>query len=275
MAEEGLLAPARGARSPPAAPRAAPPGSTGGWGAGARVRQWGATTTRGRPTSRGVVPDSTAKSRATSSTQRPIGPGLSWLALIGTTWVAGTAPTVGFSPTTPLTDAGQTIDPSVSVPTASGVSPAARAQGLATSPPVADQPLVERAERMLAHWLRLVLAMTTAPAARSRATSGASREGRPMRAVEPAVPASPSASTLSLTTTGTPCSTPSAAPRARSSSRALATARASGATDAMARSATGVAGPSIASMRSSSVETSSSELSWPPSSWARVSATDR
>src|SRR5271169_2731201 len=119
-----------------------------------------------------------------------MGPGLSWLALIGTTPTVGTLPTVGLRPATPLTDAGHTIDPSVSVPTANGASPAAsaapdpddeppadrsRAHGLATSPPVAEKPLDERRERMLAHWLRLVLARTTAPATRSRVTNGASR----------------------------------------------------------------------------------------------------
>jgi len=34
-------------------------------------------------------------------------------------------PTVGFSPTRPQIDAGETIEPSVSVPTPSGASPAA------------------------------------------------------------------------------------------------------------------------------------------------------
>ena len=101
-----------------------------------------------------------------------MGPGLSWLALMGTTPPVGTAPTVGLSPTTPLTDAGQTMEPSVSVPTARGTSPAATAapdpddeppalrssaHGFPTSPPVADHPLVERSERMLAHSDRLVL----------------------------------------------------------------------------------------------------------------------
>ena len=83
------------------------------------------------------------------------------------TRVVGTAPTVGLRPMTPFMDAGDTIDPSVSVPTASGARPAAiaaapdpddeppaersSAHGLATSPPVAEYPLVERGERMLAH----------------------------------------------------------------------------------------------------------------------------
>src|SRR5664280_2576465 len=150
---------------------------------------------------------------------------------MGTTPRTGTAPTVGLSPTTPFTEAGHTMDPSVSVPTASGTSPAAtaapdpeddppalrsRAHGLATSPPVADQPLVDRSERMLAHSDRLVEASTTAPASRSRPTSGASRAGRPRSDAEPAAPGSPVTSMLSFTITGTPCNGPRDAPRSRS-----------------------------------------------------------
>jgi hypothetical protein len=41
-----------------------------------------------------------------------MGPGLSWLVLMGTTYWVATLPTVGLSPTTPLTEAGQTIEPS-------------------------------------------------------------------------------------------------------------------------------------------------------------------
>ena len=67
-------------------------------------------------------------------------------------------PTVGLIPTQPFRDAGQIIDPSVSEPIAHCVRPALTAapdpdeeppallkcfQGLAVSPPTADQPLVE------------------------------------------------------------------------------------------------------------------------------------
>jgi hypothetical protein len=38
-----------------------------------------------------------------------------------------TSPTVGFRPTMPLIEAGQTIEPSVSVPTAAAARPAATA----------------------------------------------------------------------------------------------------------------------------------------------------
>ena len=43
---------------------------------------------------------------------------MSWLWDIGTMPLRLTSPTVGFRPTMPLMDAGLTIDPSVSVPTA-------------------------------------------------------------------------------------------------------------------------------------------------------------
>ena len=62
-----------------------------------------------------------------SATERPMGPGESWLADNGMTPSVDTRPTVGLSPTQPLREAGQTIEPSVSVPTASGASPAATA----------------------------------------------------------------------------------------------------------------------------------------------------
>ena len=50
-------------------------------------------------------------------------------------WVRETRPTVGLNPTTPLTDAGQVIDPSVSVPMATGVSPSATAAPLPDDDP--------------------------------------------------------------------------------------------------------------------------------------------
>ena len=96
-----------------------------------------------------------------------------------------TRPLVGLMPTTPQALAGQTIEPSVSVPTASGASPAATpaadpeldpdgfrssAYGFAVWPPRVDQPLVEYADRKFAHSDRFALPMITAPAARSRWT---------------------------------------------------------------------------------------------------------
>ena len=101
-----------------------------------------------------------------------------------------TSPTVGLKPTIPFTAAGQVIDPSVSVPIAAGAMPAATATplpveepqpfrssacGLRVCPPIALQPEIESLDRIFAHSERLVLPRITAPAARSRATIGASR----------------------------------------------------------------------------------------------------
>ena len=94
-----------------------------------------------------------------------------------------TSPLVGLRPTIPQALAGQTIEPSVSVPTATGASAAATpaaepeldpdglrssAYGLAVWPPSVDQPLVEWVDRKFAHSDRFALPMMTAPAARSR-----------------------------------------------------------------------------------------------------------
>src|SRR6266542_2761971 len=58
---------------------------------------------------------------AASATVRPWGPTVSWVCEIGTTPARLVSPTVGLIPTTPSIVAGQTIEPSVSVP-----SPAAQ-----------------------------------------------------------------------------------------------------------------------------------------------------
>ena len=128
--------------------------------------------------------------KAASRTLAVIGPAVSWLWLIGTMCVRLTSPTVGLRPTMPLAAAGQVIEPSVSVPIAMRTSPAATAaplplelphglrssaQGLWVWPPTALQPEIEWFERMFAHSVRLVLPRMTAPAARSRVISGASR----------------------------------------------------------------------------------------------------
>jgi hypothetical protein len=101
-----------------------------------------------------------------------------------------TRPTVGLKPTMPFTAAGQVIEPSVSVPIAAGTMPAATAAplpvldpqalrfsacGLRVWPPTALQPEMESLSRILAHSERLAFPTITAPAALSRATSGASR----------------------------------------------------------------------------------------------------
>src|SRR5258708_20830066 len=107
------------------------------------------------------------------------------------TWLI--SPTPGLMPTTPLADDGQTIEPSVSVPTATGTRPAATATadpleepqgersgtcGLRHCRPRPLQPLADRLERKLAHSLRFVLPSRSIPAARRRATSGASAGAR-------------------------------------------------------------------------------------------------
>ena len=66
------------------------------------------------------------------------GPGESCDAEIGTTPSVETLPTVGLIPTQPLNAAGQEIDPSVSVPMANRVMPAATAAPLPELDPPAD-----------------------------------------------------------------------------------------------------------------------------------------
>src|ERR1700742_1448612 len=121
---------------------------------------------------------------------------------MGTMPVRLPSPSVGLMPTTPQALAGATIEPSVSVPSASGASPAATAAadperdpdgvrlsayGVAVCPPRVDQPLVEWVERKLAHSDRFALPRITAPAARSRATRKAWPGSAASRAGEPAV----------------------------------------------------------------------------------------
>src|SRR5215213_4307745 len=136
-----------------------------------------------------------------------------------------TRPSVGLIPKTELTDAGQKIEPSVSVPTATAARLAAmatadpelepqgetgRTYGLRHCPPRALQPLEECGERKLAHSLMFVLPSSTAPASRSCWTTKASCRGRElMRTRDPAVVSIWSAvSMLSLSKTGIPCKCP-------------------------------------------------------------------
>ncbi len=82
-------------------------------------------------------------------------------------------------PTTPHALAGETIEPSVSVPTASGASPAATATadpeldpdglrplpcGLTAWPPSVLSPLLDGLDRKFAHSDRFAFPSTTAPA---------------------------------------------------------------------------------------------------------------
>src|SRR5215211_8555988 len=108
---------------------------------------------------------------------------------MGITPVRLTRPSVGLIPTTELTEAGQTIEPSVSVPTATAAKLAAtataepelephgetsRTYGLRHWPPRALHPLEECGERKLAHSLMFVLPRSRAPASRSCVTTKAS-----------------------------------------------------------------------------------------------------
>ncbi|MNC57020.1 hypothetical protein D3C75_1066510 [compost metagenome] len=77
----------------------------------------------------------TLRTIAASSTVVAMGPAVSWEWLIGTIWVRLTRPTVGLNPTTPLTEAGQVIEPSVSVPMATGARPMATATALPEDEP--------------------------------------------------------------------------------------------------------------------------------------------
>ena len=66
-------------------------------------------------------------STAASRTVRPMGPAVSWLRAMGMMPSRLTRPRVGLMPTIPLAPAGQTTDPSVSVPIATAVRLAATA----------------------------------------------------------------------------------------------------------------------------------------------------
>src|SRR5580692_5650783 len=162
-----------------------------------------------------------------SESATAIGPAVSWTGESGTMPVRLTRPAVGLMPTTPQALDGETIEPSVSVPTASGAKPADRpaaepelepdglrssAYGLAVWPPSVDQPLVERVDRKLAHSDMLALARMIAPAARSRETMNASGGRAASSAGEPAVVGKPATCTLSLTRTGIPSSAPRGRP---------------------------------------------------------------
>src|SRR5215831_18722455 len=124
----------------------------------------------------------TPSAAAASATVRPWGPTVSCVCEMGTTPARLVRPTVGLMPTTLLTFAGQTMLPSVSVPSPTAVRLAATETaepvlephplrsseyGLWVSPPRPDQPLVEKKERKFAHSERFVLPRITAPPARS------------------------------------------------------------------------------------------------------------
>ncbi len=121
---------------------------------------------------------------------------------IGTIPARERSPTVGFTPTRALLFEGETIEPSVSVPTAAAARFAAIAapdpelepEGVRSSaygfrhwPPRPLQPLEECVERKFAHSERFVFPRRTAPASRSRFATKESRGARkPSSASEPA-----------------------------------------------------------------------------------------
>src|SRR5215469_7011338 len=132
--------------------------------------------------SAGSAPAITPSRTAASATHLVIGPAVSCADDIGTMPSLLTRPSVGLSPTIPQLFDGLTIEPSVSVPIASGASPAATATpepelepdglrpvpyGFTACPPSVDHPLVECVARKLAHSDKLALPNMTAPAARS------------------------------------------------------------------------------------------------------------
>src|SRR5258708_2861219 len=151
---------------------------------------------------RGSAPTSAPSTAAASATVRPCGPTVSWLCETGTTPARLVRPTVGLMPTTPFALEGQTIEPSVSVPSATAhrlaetatAEPELEPHGLRSStygfrhwPPLADEPLDEWLDRKFAHSLRLALPRMTAPPSRSRAPPVPSRaRPPPTRASEPA-----------------------------------------------------------------------------------------
>src|SRR5438270_2389563 len=108
--------------------------------------------------SRASAPASAPSSAAASATVRAIGPAVSWLCAIGMMPARLTSPSVGLMPTRPLLLDGETIEPSVSVPTAAAARLAAidapepeldpdglrsSAYGFLVEPPRPLQPLVE------------------------------------------------------------------------------------------------------------------------------------
>src|SRR6202166_3646069 len=128
-------------------------------------------------------------------------------------------------PTTPHKAAGWRIEPPVSEPSASGARPAATAAAdTPADPPGArsgawglrgGQNAEFSVEDPMANSSRLVLPITTAPAARRRSTTVASYGGRqPSRIRDEHVVGTPRVHMLSFNATGTPASGPGSSPAA-------------------------------------------------------------
>src|SRR5215469_8969160 len=190
---------------------------------------------------------------AASVTFRAIGPAVSWLWEMGITPARLIRPTVGLMPTSEQQEEGETIDPSVSEPTATAqrlaatdaAEPELEPDGVRSStygfrhcPPRPLHPDDECEDRKLAHSERFVLPRMTAPAARSLSVKNASLgTDIPTIASDPAVDCCLSSTAmLSLRSTGIPCSGPRGPLAFRSASSASAIASASGLVSITARS---------------------------------------
>ena len=130
---------------------------------------------------------STASSRATSATLRPMGPTVSRVLEIRVRPALGYRPTVGRKPTIPLRAAGMRLLPPVSVPSPATAMPVATATAVPPLLPPAIKsgsqafPTEPNAMFLLvmpkASSCILVFPSTMAPAALRRATTGASSTG--------------------------------------------------------------------------------------------------
>ncbi|MCZ7525697.1 MAG: hypothetical protein M5U14_04485 [Acidimicrobiia bacterium] len=233
--------------------------------------------------SRADTPFTTSRAMATSAKVRAIGPRVEYGPHVGA-WSSpeGTTLWVGLNPANPHAADGIRIDPPPSDPVARGTMAAATA--------AAEPPLEPPQERAGAHGLPvapnsrfsvsarkpyagvLVFPITTAPAARSRATCTESREagGSAARAGSPWVVTNPAASSRSFTPTGTPASGPGSSPAAMRSASAWAWRRAPSTSRATnARTTT-----STASMRARAASTISTGDRSPERTDATSSASD-
>ena len=194
--------------------------------------------------SSGSTAVSAFSSSAASLTVCTSGPGVSCVSEIGTIPERLHSPVDGRTPTTPFCDAGEMIEPSVSVPMVSAANPDAAAApepddepptsvdvsyGFSTWPPSELLPLDWLFETQAANSVRFVLPRMIAPAAFSRRTMNASRLGTECSStIEAAVVGMPATSMLSLSRTGRPSSAPRGWPEARAASDARASSSACG-----------------------------------------------
>ena len=180
----------------------------------------------------GAAPEMATNTAAVVATSQPSTPTWSRVGESGCTPSTGTRPWLGFRPTTPQYAAGRRIEPPVSVPRAAGQTPAATS---AAEPPL--EPLAVRVGSTglrasgrsgcgapAAYSSREDSAKTSAPAARSRVTTRASRAaaGPAIATGLPLPRGDPATSIMSFTATATPCSGPLAARAGAGSARTTA-----------------------------------------------------